>query len=368
LKVPYVDLPGQYAAQKEHILEAIDRVLSSGQYILSNEVEKFETRFAELCQAKHAIGVANGTDSLILAMKVMGIGQGDEVITAPNSWISSASSIALCGAIPVFADVGEDQNLDPKSVERVITKRTKAIMPVHLTGRIAPMNPLMELAKSNRLLILEDAAQAVGSKYHDKMAGSMGDISSFSLHPLKNLNGCGDAGILTTNNDEFANQLKLLRNHGQISRNIITTWGFNSRLDAIQAAVLNYRLTILDQIIEKRRANAALYYQHLHSAIKTPPSTKGYFDTYHLFVIQVEKRNELKDFLKKHQISTAIHYPTPLHLQAACAYLGYKEGDFPETEKQSKQILSIPVHHMLSDEQIIFVAQKINEFYGWPCH
>ena len=224
MEIPYVNLPSQYLEHREEILNAIDNVMKSGQYIMGPDVEQFEKSFATLCGTKHAISVADGTESLMLSMKIFGIGPGDEVITAPNSWISSASSITHVGATPVFVDVRKDQNIDPDQIEKKITKNTKAIMPVHLTGKIADMNPIMELAKKYNLKVIEDAAQSVGAKYHGKGSGSIGDVGSFSLHPLKNLSGAGDGGIVTTNSDSFAEELKLIRNHGIVNREAIKKW------------------------------------------------------------------------------------------------------------------------------------------------
>jgi len=364
MNVPYVDLASQYQNHRREILDIVDRVLSRGQYILGDEVEKFERSFATLLGCRNAVSVANGTDSLILAMKALGIGPEDEVITAPNSWISSASSIALTGARPVFVDVLPDQTMDPKEVEKAFTKKTKAIMPVHLTGKCADMNPILELSRIKKIPVIEDAAQSVGSKYFGRHAGTMGTIGSFSLHPLKNLNACGDAGILVTDDDRLAEKLRLLKNHGLVDRNTVSQWGYNSRLDTLQAAILNYRLGLLESIIDKRRNNAKFYRAELGHKIECPIDNDQCFDVYHLFVIQVEKRNELKDFLATRGIQTAIHYPVPIHLQPAAKYLGYSRGIFPNVEKQSESILSLPIHQDLTHEQLRFVASTILEFYG----
>lgn len=366
MNVPYVDLGAQYASHRESILAEIDRVLSSGQYILGEDVARFEARFAELCGVRHAISVANGTDSLIMAMRALGIGPGDEVITAPNSWISSASSIALVGAKPVFVDVRADQNMNPDLLQAAITPRTKAIMPVHLTGKCAEMGPILEIARKNNLHVIEDAAQAVSARYDGKCSGSMGIVGSFSLHPLKNLNACGDAGILTTNDDAFAQNLKQLRHHGLLNRNEVAHWGYNSRLDSLQAAILNVRLPHLPEVIERRRANARLYYERLSSYVMCPQEAPKCFDVYHLFVIQTANRDALQAHLLEKGIHTAIHYPIPIHLQKAAEYLGYKPGSFPVVEKQSKEILSLPVHQNLSLEQVEYVCAEIIGFLGRP--
>ncbi len=362
MQIPYIDLAFQYNQQREEILAAIDDVLKSGQYILGPQVELFEKRMSELCGVKHAIAVADGTESLMLIMKVMGLGPGDEVITAPNSWISSASSITHVGATPVFVDVSSDQNINPALIEKAITKKTKAIMPVHLTGKMADMKPILEVAKKYNLYVIEDAAQAVGAKYHGQPAGSVGHAASFSLHPLKNLNAAGDGGLITTDNDHFAEQIKLLRNHGIVDRENIKTWGYNSRLDSVQAAILNVRLKYLDQVTEKRRYNSELYRKLLTQKVRCPEDADGCFDVYHLFVIQVARRNELKAYLQTKGITTAIHYPVPIHLYKAAEELGYSRGSFPVCEAQSNEILSLPIHQGITDEHIEYISSHINTF------
>jgi len=364
MEVKYVDFSLQYTNEKEQILSSLDRVLSSGQYILGSEVEKFENNFSALCGTKHAIGVANGTDALILIMKALGIGEGDQVITAPNSWISSASSIALTGARPVFADVQKDQNIDPSQIERAITSKTKAIMPVHLTGKCADMDPIFKIAEKYDLYIIEDAAQSVNARYKGKRSGAMGICGSFSLHPLKNLSAAGDAGIITTNSAGLAEKLYLLRNHGLKSRNEVLLWGYNSRLDALQASILNFRLNKISEITEKRRRFAKLYREKLKNIVYCPEDDEDCFDVYHLFVIQTPERDRLQEYLSDNGIQTGIHYPKPVHLQPCAKYLDYKIGDFPNVEKQSRQILSLPIHNGLNDGDIEYVADKIIEFFN----
>jgi dTDP-4-amino-4,6-dideoxygalactose transaminase len=362
VEIPYVDLASQYNQHREEILAAVDEVLKSGQYILGPQVELFEKNMANLCGVRHAIAVADGTESLMLTMKVMGIGPGDEVITAPNSWISSASSITHVGAKPVFVDVSSDQNINPALIEKAITKNTKAIMPVHLTGKMADMKTIMEVAKKHNLFVIEDAAQAVGAKYRGQAAGAIGHAGSFSLHPLKNLNAAGDAGLITTNDDRLAEEIKLLRNHGIVDRENINKWGYNSRLDSIQASILNVRLKYLEQVTARRRRNAELYRKLLTTELQCPQDADGCFDVYHLFVIQTARRNELKAYLQTKGITTAIHYPVPIHLYKAAEELGYKRGDFPVCEKQAGEILSLPIHQGLSDKHIEYIANEINQF------
>ena len=364
MEVSYVDFPSQFRFSRQRTLEAIGAVFERGDFIQGLEVQLFEEEFARLCGVKHAIAVANGTDSLILGMRALGIGRGDEVITAPNSWISSASSIALVGATPVFADVDADQNISPAAIKKAITQRTKAIMPVHLTGRLARMDEISEIGLQTGIPILEDAAQAVMAKRGSFVSGACGLMGSFSLHPLKNLNAAGDAGIVTTNDDQLAPTLRLLRSHGLKNRDEVEFWGYNSRLDTIQAAVLRLRLKELPAVSEPRRATAAFYNENLKDCCRVPTETAGEFHTYHVYVIQTPKRDALKKYLEENGIQTKIHYPIPIHLQNAAKYLGHKAGDFPVTEAQANQILSLPVHQFLSQEQKEYVVQCIQKFFS----
>lgn len=364
LRVPYTDLPAQFAAHREEVLEAIERVLTRGDFILGREVEAFEEAFASRCGVRHAVGVASGTDALILALKALGIGPGDEVITPPNSWISTTSSIIHAGARPVFADVRDDFTLAPASVEAAVTTRTKALMPVHLTGRCADMDALGAIARRGNLAIIEDAAQAVGARVRGRPAGSMGTVGCFSLHPLKNLSGIGDGGMVTTNEDALADRLHLLRNHGLKNRDEAILWGLNSRLDTLQAAVLRCRLRRLDDVIEARRRHAARYQASLSSLVTCPKDRADEYATYHLFMIQCDDRDGLKRFLAERGIDTRIHYPTPIHLQPCSVGLGHREGEFPVAEAQAKRILSLPVHQHLSEEQAATVAHAVTDFYG----
>ncbi len=363
MKVPYVDLKTQYQKEKNDLLPIIDSILSSGKYILSEAVSEFENTFAKICNVKHAIGVANGTDALVIALKALDIGPGDEVITPANSWISSASCVALVGATPVFADVDTTYNIDPSQLNQYLTTKTKAIIPVHLTGMCADMAAIQSWAKKNQLFVIEDAAQSVGAKYGDQFSGSMGDVSAFSLHPLKNLNAVGDAGIITTNDDSLAQQMRLLHHHGLVSRNDAKIWGYNSRLDSIQAAVLQYRSQKLNDVIQKRRENANFYTEALAEIVECPVVPENRFHTYHLYMIQTKYRDELKDYLKSHEISTAIHYETPIHKLAAAQITACKTKSLPICETQAQQILSLPVHHYLSGEQLSFVVKKIRTFF-----
>jgi dTDP-4-amino-4,6-dideoxygalactose transaminase len=361
-EVPYVDFGAQFRHSREAQLGAIERVLAKGNFILGDEVEAFEREFAALCGTKHAIGVANGTDAIILALKALGVGPGDEVVTAPNSWISTAAAVVHVGARPVFADVGSDQNLDPERLEAAITPRTKALLPVHLTGRCADMTAINAIARRRGIPVIEDAAQAVGAEHRGRRAGSLGRVACFSLHPLKNLNAAGDAGVMTTDDDELAAQLRLLRNHGLKTRDDVVVWGWNSRLDAVQAALLRVRLGELSWVTETRRRIAARYRERLSSLVECPPERPEERNVHHLFVIQTDRRDELRAFLEERRIETKVHYPIPIHLQPAARDLGYARGDFPVCERQAARILSLPVHQWLTDAQIDKVCGAIADF------
>ena len=362
-KIPYVDLGAQYAEERAELLPIIDRVLADGQYIGGTVIEALERDLAQLCGVKHVVALASGTDALALGLVAMGVGPGDEVITPPNSFVASTAVVVQVGARPVFVDVLDDQNIDPAKIEAAITPKTKAIMPVHLTGRVADMNPILEIAQRHGLKVIEDSAQAVGSRYHGQVSGSFGDVGCFSAHPLKNLNACGDAGFLTTNDDEIAETIRLLRNHGLADRNTVTRFGQVSRLDTLQAAILKYRLTRLPSIIERRRANAALYRQELNAdLVFVPPERQHEFIAYHTMVIQVDYRDALQAHLTKLGIGTAIHYPIPIHLQPAAASLGHGPGDFPVCERQAQRILTLPVNPALTADDVRYVSAAVNEF------
>lgn len=362
--IKFVDLQTQWALQKKDLLKVIDKVMSSGQLVGGKYVESFEKKIAKLCNVKYAVSLNSGTDALTIALHAVGVRRGDEVITAPNSFVSSASVIAHLGAIPVFVDILPDQNIDPNKIEKAISKKTKAIIPVHLTGRISEMKKIMKIAKRNNIAVIEDAAQSIGSKYYNKMSGSLGHIGCFSTHPLKNLNASGDGGFITTNNMHYAQKIKKLCNLGIIDRNIVQEFGYVSRLDNLQAAILIYRLSELQSVIRKRRKNAKFYIDNLDQKnIFFPQEKKYQYNTYHTFVIQVEKRDELQKFLLKKGINTAIHYPIPIHLQPAARKLKYKLGNFPNTEKQARKILTLPVHQYLTENEIKFITKTINEYF-----
>jgi dTDP-4-amino-4,6-dideoxygalactose transaminase len=366
MSVPFVNIGGQHAGIKEELLEAMGRVIDSGMYVLGQEVDEFERAFARLCGTRFAVGVNSGTDALVLALRALGIGPGDEVITAANSFVASAGCAAMLGATPVLADVGDDYNLDPSSFEQAITPRTRAVIPVHLTGRPAKMDEIMAIANKHNIHVVEDAAQAVCAEYRGKRVGSFGIVGCFSLHPLKTLAAIGDGGMLTTDDENLYNEIKILRNIGLKTRDDAISWSGNSRLDTLQAAALLVKLKYLDEWTEGRRAVAKRYRELLSDIPQViPPSEHAYERAvYQVFkILATERRDELQQYLGQHGVGSAVHYAVPLHLQTVGLELGYKKGDFPVTEKQAEQILSIPTYHTLRAEEIEYVAAKIHAFY-----
>ncbi|OGR79521.1 MAG: hypothetical protein A3I11_03890 [Elusimicrobia bacterium RIFCSPLOWO2_02_FULL_39_32] len=363
MKVPYVNLKEQASLLKKEILAKIEKIFKDGDFILGKEVKSLEENFEKYCGVKYAVGVNSGTDALFLALKSLNIGQGDEVITVPNSFLATATSIIASGSKPVFVDVKEDMNIDPNRVESKITKKTKAIMPVHLTGKPADMFPLQQIAKKYKLHIIEDAAQSIGTEYHGKKTGSFGIVNCFSLHPLKTLNAFGDGGMMTTNDRSIYETLIQFRNIGLKNRSESDLWGYNSRLDTLQAAIVNVKFKHLNDWIKKRRENASYYQQHLSEVVQCPKEGEKEVCSYHLFVIQTEERNALQNYLEQNGIETKIHYPIPIHLQKCAKELGYKKGDFPNVEKQSETILSLPIHQNLKKTQLDFIIEKIRKFF-----
>lgn len=361
-RIPYVDLAAQYREERAELLAVVERVLAGGSYIGGTEIETLEQEFAKLCETREAVALNSGTDALFLGLRALGIGPGDEVITPPNSFVASTGAIVQVGATPVFVDVQADQNVDPAKVAAAVTKRTRAIMPVHLTGRICDMDPILEIARRHGLAVIEDAAQAIGSRYHGKPSGSFGEIGCFSCHPLKNLNACGDAGFVVTNDAKLAQTIRSLRNHGLAGRDSVDQFGLVSRMDTLQAAILRYRVSRLPSIVERRRKHVALYRKLLHPAAFNPPELPDEFIAYHTFVIQTDRRDELKAHLAANGIETAIHYPVPIHLQPAAARLGYGRGAFPVCERQAGRILTLPIHPWLSESDVAAVAQTTNQF------
>ena len=363
-RVPFVDLAAQYAEEEAEILACVEDVFTKGEFVGGAIIGEFEAAISKTVGAGHTVALNSGTDALILTLQAMDIGPGDEVITAPNSFVATAGAIAATGARPVFADVREDLNIDPAAVEAAVTENTRAVIPVHLTGRVADMDALRAIAGKHGLLVIEDAAQSFGSRYRDKMSGTLGHAGCFSAHPLKNLNAAGDAGFVTTDDGKLAERLRRLGNHGLTGRDTVTEWGRVSRMDALQAAILKMRLGKVDSVIERRRRNAATYREYLDPKhVFQAPCRAHEFNTFHTFVVQVDRRDELRASLAEKGIETAVHYPVPLHLQPAAQGLGYKKGDFPVTEEQAGRIMTLPIHQFLTEADIKFVAESINSFH-----
>ena len=363
--IRYVDMAAQFAEQRDEIMARVEAVLAEGKLVGGPDIEILEQEIAGFCGVSHAVALNSGTDALALGMAALGIGEGDEVILPPNSFIASAAAVATIGAVPVFADVRDDLNIDPEKVEAAVTPQTKAIMAVHLTGRIADMAPLADIAKRHGLLVIEDASQSFGSRYNDRLAGSFGHVGCFSAHPLKNFNAAGDAGFLTTDDGKLAARVTKMRNHGLVGKGLSEAFGHVSRMDTLQAAILRYKLEVLPDVIERRRSNAALYGECLDPEhVFMAPERDGEFNTYHTFVIQVDRRDELKTYLAEQQIGSAIHYPVPIHLQPAARHLGHKAGDFPVAERQAGRILSLPVHQNLGQDDVRRVTGAVNGFFG----
>ena len=366
MNVPYVDLAEQHAPLKEKLLEAVSKVLDHGKFVLGEEVAEFERRFAKLCGVPYAVGLNSGTDALILALRGLGIGPGDEVITVSNSFVSSVSSIILAGAKPVFVDVGKDYLIDPSLIERAITPRTKAILPVHWTGRPADMAAIGMIAQKHKLLVIDDCAQAVCAEYLGKKVGSFSDAGCFSMHPLKTLNACGDGGVLITHDKAVYEKVLALRNNGLNRKHESIYWSSNSRLDTIHAAMLLVKLEYLEDWTKARRANAQFYQKYLKDLPQVqlqPPEEKGMRAVYHTFIIQADRRDELQAFLSQKGIVTKLHYPVPIHLQPAARDLGYAKGSLPMTEAQAQRILTLPVSPSLKPEMLEYTAGAIKDFY-----
>lgn len=360
--VPYTNFPHLVGQIRSELHQALDRVLDSGRYILGPHVGELECQLAGLLGVKHVLGVSNGTEALTLAAKALGLGPGDEIITAPNSFLASASGFALAGVTPRFADVGDDMNLDPAAFEAAITPRTKAVVPVHLTGRPARMPEIMAIARRRGLAVIEDCAQAIGARRDGQSIGSWGDVAAFSLHPLKNLFAYGDGGLLATNDPDRARHLALARNHGMRDRDTCLFWSPNARLDELQAALLLVNLTRFAGWTEERRRLAFRYNEALRDVVQVPAEGPGEHHVYQTYMIRTERRDELQAFLRSKGIEALTHYRVSIHQQPAAAALGYKRGDFPVAEKLAATILSLPLYPGLTEAQQDAVVAAIREF------
>jgi dTDP-4-amino-4,6-dideoxygalactose transaminase len=364
--VPFVDLRAQYHALRDEARAAIDAVLEKGDFILGGAVETFERSFAAYCEVAHAVGLDSGLSALELALRALDVGPGDEVITAANSFVASALPISTVGATPILVDVDErSYNLDVALVEAAITPRTRAIMPVHLYGQPADMDPLLALAAHHGLAVVEDACQAHGARYHGRRVGGLGHVAAFSFYPAKNLGAYGDAGALVTNDPAIAERARTYRNYGSSRKYHHETRGSNRRLDTLQAAVLNVKLARLDDWNEGRRRAAAQYDGLLADAnVVVPARASGVDHVYHLYVVRTADRDGLQAHLTREGIGTGIHYPVPIHLQPAYRDLPYRPGDFPITERLAGEILSLPMYAELSAAQVERVADAIQRHTG----
>jgi len=366
MRVPFVDLKAQYASIKDEMLPAIHSVLDNTAYVLGKPVSEFEAAFGAAHGVRYCCGVSSGTDANHMVLWALGIGPGDEVIIPANTFIATAWGATLCGATPVFVDCEPDSyNIDPKKLEARITPRTKAIVAVHLFGQAADMDPLSEIAHRHNVVLVEDCAQSHFAEYKGRRTGGLSRASSYSFYPGKNLGAYGEAGAAATNDAELARKFKMIRDHGAEKKYHHEMYGHNYRMEGIQGAVLGVKLRHLGVWTESRRRNAALYRKHLQGILGVvPPQEMAYAKhVYHLYVIRVTKRDELQRHLEEKGIATGLHYPIPLHLQKAFAHLGYKEGDFPVTEKAAGEILSLPMYPELTEEQIEYVSDAIRGFF-----
>jgi dTDP-4-amino-4,6-dideoxygalactose transaminase len=369
VNVPLLDLKAQYRAIRAEVLEAIAMVCDEQGFVLGPRVSAFEGAIAKYVGSTHAIGCASGSDALLLALMAMGVKAGDEVITVPFTFFATAGAISRLGAKPVFVDIQPDTfNIDPEQVARALTPRTRAIIPVHLFGQCADMAALIQLARQKHVRVLEDACQAIGATQQGKGAGILGDTGCFSFFPTKNLGGFGDGGIITTNDDGLAESIAMLRVHGSRVRYLHEAVGINSRLDALQAAVLHVKLKYLDQWTEDRRRNAARYGQlftgaKLQDRVVLPPTAPGNFHVYNQYTVRVQKRDELRTFLKDNGVGTEVYYPLPMHLQNCYRDLGHQKGAFPVSERAAEEVLSLPIYAELTGEQQSYVVDRIAEFF-----
>ncbi len=362
MKIPIMNLGAQYEQLKESIDRAMQRIARDSSFILGKETEIFEKEIADYCGVKYGVGLNSGTDALILALAALGIKENDEVITTPFTFVATAEAVSRVGARPVFVDIDpETCNIDSAKIEKAITKNTKAIIPVHLFGNPCDMDPILKIAGKHGLKVIEDAAQAIGSVYKGRKAGSFGDTGCLSFFPSKNLGAFGDAGMAVTNDQRLADKIRLLRVHGTTSKYRYSVIGFNSRLDNLQAAILSIKLKKIDEWNEGRRKVAARYNEGLKGVVMTPKEQAGGKHVYHLYVISVDrgKRDILADFLNKNGVEARTYYSIPLHLQECYKDLGYREGDFPNAEKAGLETLALPMFSHLKDDEIEYVAEAV---------
>jgi len=376
MKVPFFDLTPQFSSIEEEIKSALEEVFKTQQFILGPKVEVLEQAIAQYCQTRYAIGVASGSDALLLSLMALGIGTGDEVILPPFTFFATAGSVSRVGATPVFVDIDpETYNMDPSKIEEKITSKTKAIIPVHLFGQCVDMDPLLQIAKKKKIFVIEDAAQALGAEYkphqnaNGQRAGEMGDLGCFSFYPTKNLGAFGDAGMVVTNNSDLAEKVRILRAHGSQPKYFHKWIGINSRLDTIQAAILLVKFKHLEKWTEARRKRAEQYQKLFQDLLSSVPGLRLPMIQYknrhifHQYVVRFPERNRLRQFLTEDGIGTDIYYPLPLHLQECYSFLKHRQGDFPISEKAAEETLALPIYPELKEEQEVFVVDRIKAFY-----
>src|SRR5699024_1166050 len=367
-RVNMLDLSEQYNTMREEMLERIDEDLSSSRYILSDNVKKLEQNVSKYSNTSEGIGVGNGSDAMHIALQAAGVEEGDEIITVSFTFFATAGAIARANAKPVFVDIDPNTyNMDVTQLEEAITDKTKAIIPVHLYGQMADMNPIMEIAKKYDLAVIEDAAQAIGAEYQNAKPGELSSAATYSFFPTKNLGAYGDGGMIVSSNEDLAEKSRVIRVHGSKPKYYHHVLGYNSRLDELQAAILNVKFKKLDDFSSMRRARAEYYTTKLNDKVsnfvQTPVEKEGNYHIYHQYTLRVERRDELQAYLKENGIDSMIYYPMPLHLQPVFSELGYKEGDLPETEKAAKEVLSLPMYPELKEEDQKYVVEVIESFF-----
>jgi dTDP-4-amino-4,6-dideoxygalactose transaminase len=370
MRVPFSYLDRQFADVEPYLAD-LREFVKTGDFTLGKPLTEFERRFADLCGMPHAIGVGSGTDALAISLKLLGVGPGDEVITTPTTFIATVGAIVMTGARPVFVDSEDGFVIDATKIEAAITPRTKALLPVHYTGNVADMPAIEAIARKHKLPVVEDACQAIGAQISGKPVGSWSDAAGYSLHPLKNLNVWSDGGLIVTRSDELAAKARLYRNHGLANRDEVTMFGANSRLDTIQAVVGNRLIGQTSWITEQRIGYARRYdeaFADLGEFVRTPRRRPGVKHVYHLYVMRVQRRDELLAHLNRQGVEARIHYPVPVHLQPAAKHLGYKVGDFPISEHDARNIITLPVHQHLTSEEVDFAIAQVRSFYGKGAH
>jgi dTDP-3-amino-2,3,6-trideoxy-4-keto-D-glucose/dTDP-3-amino-3,4,6-trideoxy-alpha-D-glucose/dTDP-2,6-dideoxy-D-kanosamine transaminase len=365
MQVKFSYLDRQFANVDAYLAD-LREFVTTGDFTLGAPVRQFEQRFAELCRMPHAIGVGSGTDALAISLKMLGVGPNDEVITTPTTFFATVGAIVMTGARPVFVDSEDGFVIDSSKIEAAITPRTKAILAVHFTGNVADMPAIMEIARKHNLPVVEDACQSIAASIDGQPVGSWGETACFSLHPLKNLNVWGDAGVIVTRSEELAERIRLYRNHGLINRDEAAIWGCNSRLDSLQAVIGNRLIDEAKTITEQRIANARKYdeaFASMGDFISVPTRRPGVKHVYHLYLVRAKRRDDLLTYLNQNGVEAKIHYPIPMHLQPAARGLGYREGDFPKSEEDSRTIITFPAHQHLSTDELDYTIEHVRAFY-----